>query len=57
VPEAVWSLYQSAIARFGCISTMIERDDHIPPVSEMVDELNRARELHAIALGQRQVAA
>ena len=57
VPDAVWALYQSAIARFGCISTMIERDDHIPPLTELVEELNRARELYAKASAQQQVAA
>ena len=57
VPEAVWSLYQSAIARFGNISTMIERDDHIPPLSEMIEELNRARAVFALASAQQRVAA
>ena len=57
VPDAVWTLYQSAIARFGSISTMIERDDHIPPLAQMVDELDRARQLHAHANETTQVAA
>ncbi len=43
VPDAVWALYQSAIRRFGPISTMIERDDHIPPLPELVAELDQAR--------------
>jgi uncharacterized protein len=42
VPEAVWSLYESAIKRFGPISTMIERDDHIPPLPELIAELDQA---------------
>jgi uncharacterized protein (UPF0276 family) len=43
VCEAVWSLYASSVARFGAVSAMIERDDHIPPLAELVDELGRAR--------------
>ncbi len=43
VPGDVWSLYESSIRRFGAVSTMIERDDHFPPFSELVDELSLAR--------------
>ena len=32
VCEAVWQLYAAAVARFGAVSTMIERDDNIPPL-------------------------
>ena len=45
VREEVWVLYQAALKRFGPVSTMIERDDHIPPLSTMVDELGHARAL------------
>ena len=43
VPDAVWSLYEDAISRFGAISTMIERDEDFPPLGELVAELGRAR--------------
>jgi hypothetical protein len=43
VIESVWELYTSAIKRFGAVSTMIERDDHIPELAELVDEVNHAR--------------
>lgn len=49
VPEAVWALYADAIARLGPVSSMIERDDHIPPLPELLLELDRAREVHATA--------
>ncbi len=49
VPPAVWSLYENAIARFGPISTMIERDDHIPPLAELLGELALARAAFARA--------
>lgn len=53
VPEAVWDLYRSAVARFPNVSTMIERDGNIPPVAELVEELDRAREV----AGEGRVAA
>ena len=43
VCDAVWELYAAAIARFGAVSSMIERDDDIPPLPELVAELDRAR--------------
>ena len=49
VCDAVWALYGEAIARFGEVSSMIERDDHIPALGELIDELDRARRLAAHA--------
>lgn len=43
----VWSLYQAATARFGACATMIERDDAIPPLGDLLDELGMARSLAA----------
>jgi uncharacterized protein (UPF0276 family) len=43
VPDAVWSVYRAACERFGSVASMIERDDNIPPLSELLDELNIAR--------------
>ncbi|MGO4700876.1 MNIO family bufferin maturase [Dyella sp. 2RAB6] len=45
VPSPVWALYEAAVRRFGAVSTMIERDDHIPPLSELLAELEHARRL------------
>jgi uncharacterized protein (UPF0276 family) len=39
----VWDLYAKAVARFGNVPTMIERDDNIPTLSELVEELAVAR--------------
>ncbi|KTD54370.1 hypothetical protein Lsai_3192 [Legionella sainthelensi] len=39
----VWELYAQAIKRFGDVSTMIERDDHIPPFEELWQELEHAK--------------
>ena len=43
VIDPVWDLYAYAIARLGQVSTMIERDDHIPELEALVAELDKAR--------------
>jgi uncharacterized protein (UPF0276 family) len=58
IVEPVWNLYRAAVARFGAVPTMIERDDNIPALSELVAELQIARDLSAAAIsGQRDAAA
>jgi hypothetical protein len=39
----VWSLYEAACRHLGHVPTMIERDDDIPPLDELLTELNVAR--------------
>jgi uncharacterized protein len=55
VCEAVWGLYRHAVARFGAVPTMIERDDSIPPLGELVAELDRARREAEAALATAEV--
>ena len=50
VCDAVWDLYARAIRRFGSVATMIERDDAIPPLADVLAELDCARALAARAL-------
>ncbi len=50
VAEAVWRLYERAVARFPEAATTLERDDHIPPLAELVAELDHARRLAASVL-------
>ncbi len=50
VVDPVWQLYAAALARFGPISTMIERDDRMPPFAELLAELQQAREIGARVL-------
>ena len=57
VADAVWSLYEAAIAHCGPVATMIERDDRIPPLAELIDELDHARTLSAAVLARRLPAA
>ncbi|CEG58314.1 MNIO family bufferin maturase [Legionella fallonii] len=45
VINEVWELYAKAIKRFGDVSTMIERDDHIPPFEELWSELDYAKKI------------
>lgn len=47
VCDPVWQLYRQAVERFGPVSTMIERDDNIPPFAELFAELEIARKLSA----------
>ncbi len=54
VCDDVWSLYADAYARFGPVATMIERDDDIPPLDDLLTELDQAR---TIAAAQRSIAA
>ena len=54
IAPPVWDLYREAVAHFGPVATMIERDDNIPPLSELVAELDVAR---AIAASRAREAA
>ncbi len=45
VIDEVWDLYQYTIQKMGKITTMIERDDHIPPLAELIVEVEKAREI------------
>lgn len=49
VCDAVWELYGYSLLRIGERPTMIERDDHIPPLAELLTELDQARKLTAAA--------
>jgi len=45
--DDVWALYEKAVRRFGRVSTMIERDDNIPPLGELLAELEEAKMIAA----------
>lgn len=40
----VWALYDAAVTRIGPVATMIERDDNIPELDELLEELRIARD-------------
>ncbi|OGT36459.1 MAG: hypothetical protein A3F11_11755 [Gammaproteobacteria bacterium RIFCSPHIGHO2_12_FULL_37_14] len=52
IVNPVWDLYAEVLRRFGPISTMIERDDNIPPLSLLLSELNHAKKIAEITLAQ-----
>lgn len=45
IADPVFELYAAAVRRFGRVSTMIERDDNIPPLAELLDELGQVRRI------------
>jgi len=56
VRDEVWELYAQALRQLGPVSTMIERDDHIPPLEELCQELEQARALAARTLAGGRAA-
>ncbi len=48
VIDPVWDLLDAAYARFGTMPTLLERDFNIPPVVELMKEVNTIRSLQAI---------
>ena len=55
VCDTVWALYEYALRRFGAVSTMIERDDNIPPFTELRAELAIAEAIAAKTLTEQQL--
>jgi hypothetical protein len=53
VCDGVWDLYQTALRHLGEVPTMIERDDRIPPLPELLDELATARTIAESILNQK----
>jgi uncharacterized protein (UPF0276 family) len=53
VCDEVWDFYREAVRYFGPVSTMIERDDNIPPLAELVEELDHARSIAREVLGTK----
>ena len=45
VPAPVWALFAHAMQLAGPVAVMIERDDNIPPLTELLEELAVARNM------------
>lgn len=45
IADPVFELYAAAVRLFGHVSTMIERDDHIPPLADLLAELDQLRRI------------
>lgn len=52
VVQPVWDLYAAALKRFGFVSTMIERDDNMPPLATLLSELHYARDIAESTLAE-----
>ncbi|HBX55334.1 DUF692 domain-containing protein [Pseudomonas sp. UBA2684] len=50
VSDPVWQLYQRTLRHLGPVATLLERDDHYPPLAELLAELDKARACAAAAL-------
>jgi uncharacterized protein len=60
VIDPVWDLLQKAYERFGAVPTLLERDFNLPPLAELVAELDKIRTLqqpHQASAGERRVRA
>ncbi|RYZ85411.1 MAG: DUF692 domain-containing protein, partial [Proteobacteria bacterium] len=51
--DEVWNLYAESIRRFGLVSTMIERDDDIPPLENLLTELQHSTDETLSAIAKR----
>lgn len=56
VCDDVWDLFETAMTRAASVAVMIERDDNIPPIGDLLDELSvaRTRADAAVKRGSRQ---
>lgn len=53
VIDPVWALYAEAVRRFGSVPAMIERDANIPPLDELLAEVDLMRRAAEKALASR----
>ena len=51
VCDPVWELLEKAYQHFGIVPTLLERDFNIPPVAELMTEIEQIRKLQAAATG------
>lgn len=57
VADPVWDLFSRISPRLGPVAAMIERDDNIPPLADLLSELDTARRLATAATAAAAVAA
>jgi uncharacterized protein (UPF0276 family) len=49
VKGAVWALLEQAYGRFGALPTLLERDFNLPPLGELLAEVEQIRALQQAA--------
>lgn len=54
VSDPVWALLEQAYARLGPVPTLLERDFNLPPLPQLLDELDHIRRLQDRQLPRRQ---
>ena len=52
VADEVWNLYRASVHRFRRVPTLIEWDDHIPPLETLVAESRKAQQAEREVLAQ-----
>jgi len=57
VSPPVWSLFERAVARFGPLPAVLERDRAIPPLAALVDEARKADAVLARAVAPEVAGA
>jgi len=57
VIDPVWTLLEQAYAQFGTFPTLLERDTNIPPLAELMHEVNHIAKLQARFVGGKSFAA
>jgi uncharacterized protein (UPF0276 family) len=57
IRDEVFELYAYTVERLGPVPTMIERDDNIPPLGVLLEELAAVRRCAEAALARRRVPA
>ncbi|WP_020395879.1 DUF692 domain-containing protein [Thiolinea disciformis] len=45
VSDQVWQLYEAALQRFGAVPTLIEWDNHVPPLERLLAEAAHAKQV------------
>ncbi len=56
IAAPVFELYRYTLEQLGWIPTMIERDDHIPPLAELITELDQLRQIAGSVFQKDKVA-
>lgn len=56
IKPVVWDLYREALRRFGPVSTLIEWDDHIPPLQELLGYVQQAKTIQTQAYSEAPLA-
>ena len=51
VIDPVWALLTQAYQRLGPVPTLLERDFNIPPLAELLPEVEQVRQLQAAVVG------